>query len=93
MKKIEERILEVLIKFNKEIEIMSTALQTLQEQVAANNVLIESAVTLIQGLAAQILALKDNPAALQELAESLQAQDAILAAAIAANTPAEPPAA
>jgi len=47
----------------------------------------QSAITLINGLAAQIANLKDDPAALQALADSLGASSTALAAAITANTP------
>ena len=76
-------------KFNElleEMKKMSVELETLTAQVAANNEVIESAMTLIQGLATKIEALKDDPAALQALADQLKAEDEALAAAIAANT-------
>ena len=69
---------------------MSEELQKLQDQVAANNDLIGSAVTLIGGLAEQLQAAKDDPAAIEALANSLKASDEGLAAALAANTPAAP---
>jgi hypothetical protein len=68
----------------------SGELQKLQDQVAANNDLIGSAVTLIGGLAEQLRAAKDDPAAIEALADSLKASDEGLAAALAANTPAAP---
>ena len=52
-----------------------------------------SAVTLIDGLAAQISALVasgGSPAAFQSLAEELTASSNALAAAVTANTPAQP---
>jgi hypothetical protein len=67
---------------------MSQQLDELKAVVQANNDLAESAITLIGGLATQIEALKTDPAALQELADSLRAEDQKLAAAISANTPA-----
>jgi chromosome segregation ATPase len=78
-------------KLMKEIQKMSAQFDALKAQVEANNQLIESAITLIQTLADKILELKDDPAALEALAEQLKAEDATLAAAIAANTPAETP--
>lgn len=82
-----EKLLHAIL--NKEKH-MSVELDTLTAQVAANNDLAASAVALIQGLASQIEAAKDDPAKLQALADSLRASDAPLAAAIAANTPAAP---
>ena len=71
---------------------MSKELDTLTAQVAANDTVIESAIVLIQGLAAAIKAAGTDPAALQALVDSLAAEDAKLAAAVAENTPAAPPA-
>lgn len=85
----------ILINQLKERKIMSTsaqALAALQEQVAQNTSIETSAVTLIQGLAAQIAAAGTDPAALQALTTSLNSSATALAAAIAANTPAAPPA-
>ncbi len=66
---------------------MSDELKALQDQVAQNTAIEESAVTLIKGLADQITALKDDPAALAALADSLHGSAADLSAAISANTP------
>lgn len=65
---------------------MSAELQALQAQVAATDTVLNSAVVLIQGLAAQILSLKDDPAALTALATDLQGKTQALADAVAANT-------
>jgi len=72
---------------------MIQQLQTLTDQVTVNNGLVASAVQLIGGLAAQIEASKTDPVALQSLADSLKQNDDALAAALLANTPAQPPAA
>jgi peptidoglycan hydrolase CwlO-like protein len=74
----------------KEIHHMSQQLDDLSAQVQATTDLEASAVTMIQGLASQISALKDDPAKLQALADSLKSGASALAAAIAANTPAAP---
>ncbi len=65
-------------------------LDALSAQVAQNTTVEESAVTLINGLAAQIASLKNDPAALQALADSLNKSATDLSAAVAANTPAAP---
>ena len=65
-------------------------LQALQAQVAQNVTVEQSAVTLIQGLAAQIAAAGTDPAKLTELTNNLNAPATALAAAITANTPAAP---
>jgi len=73
-------------------QIMSAELDALTAQVHANSSVVDSAVALIGGLADQIRALADDPVALRALADELQQKDAALAAAVAANTPAPPPA-
>jgi hypothetical protein len=69
------------------VAIMSD-LSALQAQVAANVSVEQSAITLIQGLAAQLAANANDPAAISAMATSLQTSAASLAAAITANTPA-----
>lgn len=80
-----------LESITERLDAMSQQLDTLTAQVKANKDLTQSAVTLIQGLAAKIESLKDDPVALQQLADDLKAQDATLAGAIQANTPAPQP--
>lgn len=63
-------------------------LESLAAQVEQNNTVIGSALTLINGFAAQLAAAGTDPAKLQALQDSLKAQDDQLAAAVAANTPA-----
>jgi len=66
---------------------MSAQLDTLTQEVTEMSTVVDSAIVLINGLAAQIVELKDDPAALQALADSLDAKANSLAAAVAANTP------
>ena len=68
---------------------MSAELDILTAQVQANEDLELSAIALIEGIAAQVAAIKDDPAKIQALADSLKASAEGLAAAITANTPAE----
>jgi len=68
--------------------VMSQELEALSAQVQANEDLEASAITLIQGIAEQLAAAKEDPAKIQELADSLKASAANLSAAIVANTPA-----
>jgi uncharacterized alpha-E superfamily protein len=75
---------------NKENQIMS-ALDDLTTQVAQNTSVEESAVTLINGLAAELQAAGTDPTKLAALQTSLAASAKDLAAAVAANTPAAPP--
>jgi peptidoglycan hydrolase CwlO-like protein len=65
-------------------------LDHLQAEVARNTEVTTSAIALIQGLAAKIEELKNDPAALQALADSLKANDDAMAAAVTANTEASP---
>jgi len=79
-----------LVEAIKELgELMSAELEALRAEVEENTAVDQSAITLLQGLAAQIEALKQDPVALQELADKLNASSEALAAAVAANTPAE----
>ena len=83
-------LLNLLHLVCKGISKMSIQLDNLTAQVAANTSVISSALTLIQGLAAQLASAGTDPVALQALYDSLAASDTALAAAVAANTPAAP---
>ena len=76
----------------KGVNIMAGELDALTAQVAANTTIEGSALTLIQGLAAQLAAAiaAGNPAALTALETQLKTSADALAAAIATNTPAAP---
>ena len=87
-RKILLEIRERLIRMEGRQMASATALANLQAQVAQNTTVEASAVTLIQGLAAQITAAGTDPAALSALTSSLNTSATALAAAIAANTPA-----
>jgi len=69
---------------------MSKELDDLTAQVAQNTTIEESAVTLINGLAAKITEAGTDPAKLAALSASLTTSANDLSAAIAANTPAAP---
>lgn len=69
-------------------QIMSEQLDKLTTEVTETVTVQQSAILLLQGLSAQIAAMKDDPIALQALADSLDASSNALAEAIAANTPA-----
>ena len=71
----------------KEIQ-MALSLDDIQAKVTAETTVTQSAVVLLQSLSAQIVSLKNSPAKLQALADSIDAQSTALAAAVAANTPA-----
>jgi ABC-type transporter Mla MlaB component len=65
-------------------------LTALTAEVSRNTEVDQSAIALLTGLAAQIEALKTDPIALQTLADQLKGSSDALAAAVVANTPAQP---
>jgi hypothetical protein len=75
----------------KELDKMSLELDNLTAQVKANSDLLDSAVTLINGIADRITAAGVNPVALQALTDELKAKDDLLATALVANTPTPAP--
>ena len=78
------------VSAEKEIH-MTQQLDDLTVAVEENTTLDGSIIQLVDGLAAQIAALKDDPAKLTVLATSLRAKSAAIAAAIMTNTTVEPP--
>ena len=73
---------------------MSAQLEALTAAVAANKDVTDSAVALLSGLHTKLQELIDtgvDPVALQTLADDLSTATQALAAAVVANTPAEPP--
>lgn len=69
---------------------MSAELDRLTTEVTETKSSVESVITLVDGLAQQIRDLANDPAALNALADELDAQQARIAAAVTANTPAPP---
>lgn len=67
---------------------MSQELDALTAQVKANSDLLDSATTLINGIADRITAAGVDPTKLAALTAELKAKDDALAAAVTANTPA-----
>lgn len=65
-------------------------LTALEAEVSSNESVDQSAITLIESLAAEIESSKGDPVALQALVDRLRASSAALASAISANTPAAP---
>lgn len=82
-----DQILSALTK--QEVKIMAT-LDQLTTDVAADTDAVNSAVTLINGLAQQIKDAGTDPVALKALTDKLEANTSALAAAVTANTPAAP---
>lgn len=82
-------LLAILKTLRRQVRKMGTtnqALADLQAQVAQNESIEESAVTLITGLAAQIAAAGTDPVALKALTDGLNESASDLSAAITANT-------
>lgn len=65
-------------------------LEALKAEVAATVTIEQSAITLINGIAARITAAGTDPAALSALTAQLTDSASALSAAISANTPAAP---
>ncbi len=81
-------VTEALRRLTQEITAMSAILDRLTADVATLTSVDESAIALLNGLAQQIRDNAGDPAALAALADSLEAENANLSAAITANTPA-----
>ncbi len=71
------------------VNAMSEQLDSLAREVQEMGDVVDSAIVLIGGLAAQIRDLKTDPEALEALAAELDAKAGQLAAAVTANTPSE----
>lgn len=69
---------------------MSEAMDRLTAEVAQNTTVIQSALVLIRGFKAQLEAAMADQAKLSALADSLDASEQELAAAVAENTPPTP---
>ena len=82
-----DKILAALTVLQQQETTIMADLTALTTQVAQNTSVEESAVTLIQGLAAQIVAAGTDPAKLADLTAQLNKSAADLASAITANTP------
>lgn len=78
------------IKLNSKGKFVMADLTKLTADVAAEVTVDESAITLLQGLKAQLDAAGTDPVALAALSSSLETEEAKLAAAVVANTPAAP---
>lgn len=71
----------------KKLEHMAKTLADLQADVTAEDALVDKALVLLQGLAAQVAALQPNQAAIDALAADIEAKTADLTAALAAPPP------
>ena len=76
------------IKTNQEK--MMSQIDDLTSAVSAEDTVIDSAITLLNGLSSQLAAAGTDPAKLQALQTDIQNKTQALAQAVAANTPAAP---
>jgi hypothetical protein len=91
------RMLGKLVAIEEKLMNTEEAIVALTQTVTDQGTVIESAVTLITGLAATLEAAKDDPVQLQAIIDQVNAQKDALAAAVVAGTasatpPATPPA-
>lgn len=82
---------EILAEINHQGAHIMAVLDALTAEVARNTKVDQSAIVLLNGLAAKIEQLKTDPVALQALADSMKGSSDALAEAIVKNTPAEEP--
>lgn len=84
-------LIYLILRLEKFMATASQALTDLQNQVAAEQTVEQSAITLITNLAGQVAAANGvSPAAVEAVVAQIQSNAAALAAAVAANTPAAP---
>jgi len=83
------QILYKLNSINTKINQMANELQTLQQEVAENNTVMQSAIALLQGLKQRLDEAGTDPAALAQLSADLDANTNALAEAVTANTPSQ----
>jgi ABC-type transporter Mla subunit MlaD len=86
--------MKLTVTFTLESDNMTTdeAINALLAKVSEQGTVIESTIALLAGLSSQLQAAADDPAQIQEIIDQVAAQSDALAAAVAANTPAAPPA-
>lgn len=85
-----DEIIKLLINQNQKLDKMATDLTAITAGVAANTDVIESAITLLGNIKAQLDAAGTDPVALKALSDTLASEDQKLADAIVANTPQAP---
>lgn len=78
-----------LSKLSKQMETIMQELDNLTSEVARNTSVDQSAITLLEGLADKLEAMKTDPAKIQALADEMRGSSDALAAAVAKNTPAD----
>lgn len=83
-----DSILTALAALRAKEDLLMADLTAIQTAVTNETTVEQSAIALLTSLSAQIASLKNDPAALQALADSINTSSTALAAAVTANTPA-----
>ena len=83
----QQTIYDLLERINRKVTQEMSDLTTLTAEVQNNTAVDTSAITLLNGLAAQLALIANDPAAIAALAEELASSSAALAEAVVANTP------
>lgn len=85
-----DRPQQLLWSLNRKVGRMADKFDVLTEEVAENSSVVQSAVTLLDGLVAQLTEAQNDPAQIAEIVANLKSQRTALAEAVAKNTPASP---
>ena len=90
--RIERKCDQILVNLAREENVLMALIDDVAADVTAQTTVIDSAVTLLNGLSDQLAAAiaSGDPAKVQAVKDSIDTNTAKLAAAVAANTPAAP---
>lgn len=77
-----------ILKLEEKIMTLTEAIAGLSAKVSEQGTVIESAITLLSGLSAQLTAAKVDPAVVTAITDQISLQNAALAGAVTTNTPA-----
>ena len=80
------QIITTLTSLSNKLDTLMSTLVDVQAAVTAENTVIDSAIVLLTGLAAQVAALTPNQAAIDALAAEITAKTQALSDAVVANT-------
>jgi hypothetical protein len=86
----EAMLLELLQAINQKVDDLMASIADLQARVAAQTTIDQSVVALLETLSADLKAAGTDPVALQAVIDTMDSNQAMLADAITANTPAAP---
>lgn len=81
-------VMERFETIEERLDKMVNTMADIQAAVTAEDTVVDSAIALLQGLAAAVAALKPNQAAIDALAADITAKTSALSNAVVANTPA-----